>query len=531
MGAHRYALLAVQAVLFACMIGVGGGFAQSSANEAPDYSNWEQVATEAEEAIAEEATPTARLTELREVLSGWRANFLDAESINRDRVATLRAQVAALGTAPDTDAGETEPPDIAARRSELTSRLADAEAPQLRALEAYNRANGMISEIDDVVRTRQTEALLEAVPTPANPANWPPAFEALYDVARDLASEAVDTFGSEIKRRQILRRLPVTLAFFAASILMLMRGRSWMTYLTDFVQGGGRWQGRLVIGFVISITQVLVPLAGFLLFIAAVASLNPSGSTGLSLLEGLVWVVVIVYGALWLVNRVFPLEPGLPTLFDLEMAPRRRLRRSGILIGSFMGAWAAVQGVTGLESVAPSAAAVLNLPIFLVLGYGYWRLSRQLVRALKAASSDEAQGFGMWALLVMGRLLGVVALIGPISALAGYNALATAVTIPTGYTLGLVGLFIALQWPIRDLYSAVTRTNLETAGDALVPVLINGVLLIAALPLLALTWGMRPERLGEIYARVMEGIPLGDTRLTPGVVLTVALVFAGGYMA
>ena len=48
---------------------------------------------------------------------------------------------------------------------------------------------------------------------------------------------------------------------------------------------------------------------------------------------------------------------------------------------------------------------------------------------------------------------------------------------------------------------------------------------------MALIWGMRPERLGEILARVAEGIPLGESRLTPGVVLTVVLVFAVGYMA
>ena len=140
-----------------------------------------------------------------------------------------------------------------------------------------------------------------------------------------------------------------------------------------------------------------------------------------------------------------------------------------------------VDGVAGLDLVDPPAAAVFNLPISWPWATPTGASAPAYPRD-ESVSGEDGPGFGTWLMLSLGRLLGVAALVAPIAALAGYNAMANAIAVPTAYTLGLVGLFMALQWPIRDVYAAVTRTKLEDAGEALVPVLVNAVLLIGALP-------------------------------------------------
>ncbi|MGP1355126.1 mechanosensitive ion channel family protein, partial [Roseicyclus sp.] len=102
--------------------------------------------------------------------------------------------------------------------------------------------------------------------------------------------------------------------------------------------------------------------------------------------------------------------------------------------------------------------------------------------------------------------------------------------VPTARSLGLIGLLIALQPVVRDLYAVVFRKTVEEAGDALLPVLVNFLLAFAALPLFALIWGARPEQLSDVYGRFWEGVTLGEARLTPGAVFAVILVFAFGLL-
>jgi small-conductance mechanosensitive channel len=68
-------------------------------------------------------------------------------------------------------------------------------------------------------------------------------------------------------------------------------------------------------------------------------------------------------------------------------------------------------------------------------------------------------------------------------------------------------------------------------GDALIPVLISFCFVLASLPLFALIWGVRPAELGELWARFLAGVTLGETRISPADFLVVAVVFGLGFGA
>ncbi|MEL6701777.1 MAG: DUF3772 domain-containing protein, partial [Pseudomonadota bacterium] len=133
--------------------------AGAAAQTTPDYTAWEDVATRAEAAVEAARASDDAFAVLRAEVAEWRAEFQDAQNVNATRLETLRGQLAALGDAPAE--GESEATEVAARRAELTDQIQRLEAPRRTAEEAFSRANGIIGEIDQIVRDRQAERLFE----------------------------------------------------------------------------------------------------------------------------------------------------------------------------------------------------------------------------------------------------------------------------------------------------------------------------------------------------------------------------------
>ncbi|MEM6896427.1 MAG: DUF3772 domain-containing protein, partial [Pseudomonadota bacterium] len=129
----------------------------------PDYELWERVATRAETAVETARASDQVFEGLREEVEGYRSEFNAAQAINSTRLATLRGQLEALGPVPEE--GQGEAPEITERRQELNDQINVLAAPGLTAVEAFRRADGIIREIDALLRERRAAALLTRGPT------------------------------------------------------------------------------------------------------------------------------------------------------------------------------------------------------------------------------------------------------------------------------------------------------------------------------------------------------------------------------
>lgn len=515
----------VWAIVLCCAL-AAGAFAQSSV----DLEAWDQVATAAETTLANAAELSGEaLEETRAELAEWRTQLLGGMDDNSDRIDTLQSQIDALGAAP-TD-GASEPEATTERRAELATQLAEAQAPGLAAAEAYNRADGLISEIDGIIRERTAELLFEADPPPINPLNWTSVFSSITAVIAEVRREIRVRTIFDLRRAEIRDGLPVTLGLLALSLLLLLRGRIWTLRITESVSEKMRGRGREALAFLVSFTQLLLPVLGLYLLGAAVGSTGILGPYGAALLSDVIAVIAIVFLSLWLAERLLPHKPSLTPAFHL--APERwpAARRLIVWVGAVVGLTRVAETVSGFAEVDAAAKGVLVLPIYIVLAFLFLRLAT-LLRASRDARLDGTEGdsFQTRILQVLAPALRGVAIVGPALAAAGYLNAAEALMVPAALSLGLFAIVQTLQVPIRDIYVALTRSNPEDASQALIPVLINFAIALLLLPVLALIWGVRPTELGELYTRANEGFALGDGRVTPGAILSIIIVFAIGYM-
>ncbi|AXQ92946.1 DUF3772 domain-containing protein [Cereibacter azotoformans] len=495
--------------------------------KAPDYKQWEKTATRAEREIADRETESASYEMMRGYLVQWRDTFLGAQGLNASRIASVRSQLDALGPAPAE--GETEPDDIAQRRRELTAQVAELRAPVLAAEEAYQRADGLIREIDRVVRERQTEELLRIWPMPLNPANWPSAAAEVSGLAVDLWDEGSGRVNSPAAQSTTRDNLPAILGLLAVGLLLMARGRSLMERLTQQLQDQASARGRKVTSLLVSLGQIAAPVAGVVAVSHAITLSGLAGPRTTLIVEALPAVGFILYSAGWLAGRIFPKNGQQTSPLNLSVERRREGRFHTAMFG-------VVLALDGLRSVAlpparvgEAATSVMAFPMIVLAGVVLFRIGQLMLASVRNdLGDDEPTSFRNSVIDLLGRGAIAIGVIGPLLAAPGYIAAATALVYPAGITLGLIGLLFVLQTLVVDLYGLATR-NEEGGRDALLPVLIGFLLALAMVPLLALVWGARVADLTEIWARFREGYQVGSTRISPTNFLLLAIVFSIGY--
>ena len=502
---------------------IEGGAAPASL----DYKVWAAMADRAEAQIADANTADAELERRRAQLADWREAFLGAQSANASRIATLRTQIDALGPLPAE--GGAEAPEIAKRRSELSEQLVRLQAPGIAADEAYQRADGLIREIDAAVRDRQATALLRLWPAPINPANWPAALSALSQSVLTIGHEVVVTWASPVARARVTDNLPLILLLLVAATVTLARGRRWTEALITALRAQTALRTRRIWIFLASLGHIIVPGLGVWALALALDRAGLAGPVGQAVIDNLLRAGLTVFAAIWLGSRLFPLVQSATAMLvmpDDRRAEGRFLTTAfGILIA--LGRFRRVV----LDQIGADEAvrSVLSFPIQVLAALVLFRFS-QLLRAVVVQDSagDEGWTYRLRLMNVAARLLAAIAIVSVLLGAIGYISAAAALVYPAGLSMALIGFLMVLQKLAADFYAVIART--DTADrEALVPVLIGFALTLAALPVFALIWGARHSDLTELWTRFREGFQMGNARISPTDFLVFAVVFTIGF--
>jgi potassium efflux system protein len=236
----------------------------------------------------------------------------------------------------------------------------------------------------------------------------------------------------------------------------VFRGRSWTTRLTERLQARTRSRGRTAVAFLVSLLQITVPLAGVLLLLAAVVSTGMVGPQTTAILESLAGLAVAVYVSLWLAGRLFRDDPEAPFAL-LRATPERAAaaRRVTVSIGVTVGMALVVETLTGLDQVAPAAHGVLQLPVYTLLAYLFWRVARLLRADIPERGPEELPGFARSRPDDHCQRACGLGYRGARLAAIGYVNAAEAAMVPAALSLALIGVLLALQPVVRDLYAVI----------------------------------------------------------------------------
>ncbi len=498
-------------------------------NGAPDYDTWEQLASRIERSISDPRTSSLVLEQHRARMVEWRSRFLEAQSANQARIETLRAQLRALGPPPEE--GVTEAPEIAERRTELNAQLARLQAPVVAAEEAFRRVEGLIREIDNILRMRQADALMQLSPAPINPANWPLAARELRGMFTALNREVATAFRAQAARSHLADNLPLIIAYLLVAFVLMIRGRRWFERLTSRMQQSATARSEAILTMLVSLGQVAVPYLGVLAFVAAIRATDLVGLRGQPVVDALAWAGLTALVARWLGSQIFPrgAVPEGELLLKLPADRRREGRFHAAALGVVLAAAQLMQALFAPITTPEAATAVITFPFVVLGGLLVFRIG-QLLRGHTSASREEDLPLPYSARLIGfgGQLAMVIGVLGPLLGAVGYVTAATALVYPAVLSLGLIGLLMLLQRLIGEAYAWLMGGD-ATLRDALVPTLAGFALALGSLPFFALLWGVREAQLMEMWGAAREGFQFGDTRIRPVDFFAVLFVFAIGF--
>lgn len=520
------------ALAAACLAAQGGPVRAQTSEQAsvtqttPDYAAWDIQGDRAEEAVSNPETSSELLDAIRSEIVVRRQEFMAAQNVNSARIATLREQLSALGDPPAE--GQTEAPEIAERRATLREQLDQLQVPGLTATEAYRRADGIIREIDRVLRDRQADELKRLWPSPLNPANWAPGIAAITGSWSTARVEVAEALARQSVRRNLTDQLPVIIGLILVGLGLILRGAYLMERMTVWLRSviSPRWL-RVILP-ILSFGKIMLPLLGLLFLMAAAQHSGIFGPNGLAAIQGLASVGLSTLFANWLGGRIFPKENLAPS--PLRLSPERRAE--GRIIATVMGLLVGIEAFRSGIYVARSgeaAAAVLAFPPLLLAGFLLVRMGNLFRRYLaRIEEAGDQPLFRDRMLGLLGQAAIAVGVVGPVLGAVGYIPAALAMVYPAIISLAIVGMIHVLQTLVEDIHDTLTG-NTDPERGALVPVLIGFALALASLPILALVWGARVEDLAELWTAFTRGFSIGETQISPTDFAVLAVVFGIGF--
>lgn len=516
--------------------GTDGGEADGIGVVALDLAAWDELATRAEVVVERGQGSAFALRRLRADIVAWRDLFLDAQSVNARRIATVTAQIAALGPAP-AEGAPAEAESVTARRAALDAQLAALVAPVRLAEEAHARAGGLVGEIDVQLRARNRAQLMERGTSPLAPEVWGDVAETAMSRVTGLWKELKVSLTSEAGRAVLVDMWPWVLLYLALGWALFVRGARTVegmaaALVREVPRGAPIWR------FAASLLMSALPVLGVSAFVAAADASGMFGYRMSRLLDALPTAALFYFAARWLARQLFgdAAPDGLPQ----EALPQDRAAAHKLVVamGVIFAVLALFEVMVDTGDVAREARAAILLPFEIAIAVYLFRFGRALSARRGPVPPPEGEGAALApegsALLrrqmayLAGRLIMVGSVLAPVLSILGYGLAARAVLYPTILTLALVAVVILLQLLIAELWAFVTRDE-AVKRDSLGPLIGGFVLVLLAVPVGALIWGARVEDLTEVWTRFTEGYSVGDTRISPAVIATFLIVFGIGY--
>lgn len=534
MKVNRFFKSFVSIVFFSVLLAVGPVSgpvaAQDNGKVVFDFQAWEKTAKRAEDIISSAEASSSALETLRATLAEYRSKALALQEASRARIDTLQSQLDALGPPPAE--GETEAPEVAKRRAELTKQLADARAPVLAAQEAYNRADGLIGEIDRIIRERLADQLFTLGPSPLNPLHWPEAVASIGKLVADIEGEVREGLQSDAQRVMTRQNLPVTIGLIVLGLLLITRARHWLLQALGFVPRSRRAVHNQARALLLSTTQVIMPVLGLLAILKGIEATGLVGLRGEVVLAAVPSMGLAIFGGLWLGRTLFSTRDDMPPLLWCANEKGTTGRRLSIALGVVLALYFLLKHLSGQADFTETARVVVSFPVIVIGGLLLLRMGMLLDPPRGEENPLAENPVQLRIHRIISRAAIAIGLLAPLLAAIGYFTAAMAVLFPAILTLAVLGTLMVLfrlGIILGDMLLGRAVPEGQERPATLYPVILGFALILLAMPFLALIWGARVSDLQEVWRLVSDGFTIGGRRISVTDFLTFAIVFSIGY--
>ncbi|MEM7438364.1 MAG: DUF3772 domain-containing protein [Pseudomonadota bacterium] len=515
--------------------------AVQEAQQAPqtfDKEAFDKLVKRAEGVVDRGVASDQALESLRKQLADYRTQANRQKQEVSFKLRPLEDRLAALGDPPGE--GGQEASDVAALRAQLTAELDRTRAPFLAAEDANRQADALIKAIDETIRGRATDALLERGPSPVNPARWASAVTELRGYFRSVRGELTTTWSSESRRAARISNAPIVLIMIGLALLLLFRARRWSRLGQDFLSTGVSARSAAGFGLLGALLQIALPALGLWVLVRAIDIFDVFSVRGYFLVAALGMAGFALYFATWVSRLLFVPSGHLPALVEVSQSDRRTLRNAFTLLGLVFAVrqmLGAVQGALDTEPALAEATTTLMFPVVVLGGLGIFQIGWALRRlARQSAENEGGNPFLARVATLMGTFCLMAGILGPVASAVGYAQAGTMLVFSTALSLLMIAGFYIL---FRLLGMMIGASVPKSAGDgqeetvrfgALFQITLGFLFICTGVPLLALIWGMRESQLFEIWVWLNDGVAIGDTRVSLTDFLRFILVFSVGYM-
>ena len=488
---------------------------------------WTATATRAEGILETKLASTPALENLRADLVTQRTEAQSVETAAAKKVDALQAQLDALGPAPA--AGSPEAPELASRRKELEADISVSRVPLAVAQEAYQRLDGLISQINTLIRDRFSQQLVERGPVPINPALWGPALADVADYTRRMWGEVNGSLTNVASRQVLAQKAPLAIFVGLMGLAILFWLRARLIWLVRKVLQAGEdassWQLALL-----NISRLVAPSLGAVALIFAVYWADVLGLRGAALLNALPMAAFAIVAAPWLGRSIFGSKSNPVDLIGVS-APTVGFNIS-LVLGIIYALSVLIDAVASQGNFSTETRAVLFFPLIVVASLSLFRLAR-ITRGKPHAPNDEPEPAVHSFAALLAQLLFLTSISAPVLAALGYYAAARYLTFPTIVTIGFLSALLVLF----DLFRAFLDRWVDGQAEdgsrkdqaRLIPIFVAFIMIIIALPILALIWGVSRSELQNIWVWLNAGVSIGQSQFSITDLLIFILVFGVGY--
>ncbi len=505
------------------------GFSNSEVAQSDlSYENWESTVSRAESVLLAGRASEKSLEILRDEIRNWRSIFKTSTNINSDRISLIQTQFNALPLAPDD--GSEDPLKI--RRNEIKDLLNELKTPGLRANDAFIQADTLISEIDSLLRARQTDALLTSVESPLRPGIWTQAisesFNALLAPIREFRLIEISDAQKTNFKTQAVNIFTLVFGAIASWFVGLK-----LTNSVDSIANKTPAKRLGVVKLPVSLLELLLKFVSVLLIVRALHLSGLVGLKGSLFLDQVPYFSALLLFALWIPKQLFSGEVGFLSSLNLN----NKVADSSNFAGAALVLILFDLNATGLAqtSITHDTYSFAVLIITILASLILWRVCKsikEIENLLSQKQEDDEQlriSFSWRLASIIHRLLLLSLFLAPILVAVGYVNAGQELTKSVILSLGLLITVIIVQDYVVDFYLMVLGEE-EDNRDQLIPILLSFVLLLVSLPFFAVIWGVRQQELLEIWSNFQSGFELGTIKLSPGLILGFLIIFTIGYM-